>query len=169
MKTLKILFTSSILSLAIAGSAYAQDGGKDCPECIMVPDLNVEFKNDSTVYMNDAEKTEIAEFAAFLKETDLYAVIEGHTSKFATAAYNLQLSSDRAVKIRAELIKLGVKPAQVKAIGFGESSPLYDNNSEIGAQKNRRVIAEVFNDAVELAEYVSSERSRIADIKYKEQ
>ena len=166
LKTLKVLFTSSILSLALAGNLHAEESTGDC---IMVPDLNVEFKNDSTVYMTADERTEVVEFAKFIKDTDLYAVIEGHTSKFATATYNAKLSSDRAIKVRAELIKLGVKPSQVKAIGFGESSPLYDNNTEIGAQKNRRVIAEVFNSAAELSDYTSSEKARIADIKYKEQ
>ena len=166
MKTLKVLFTSSILGLALAGNVYAEENSADC---IMVPDLNVEFKNDSIVYMNAEERKEIVEFAKFIKNTDLYAVIEGHTSKYATATYNAKLSSDRAIKVRAELIKLGVKPSQVKAIGFGESSPLYDNNTEIGAQKNRRVIAEVFNSSAELSEYASSEKSRISSIKYKEQ
>ena len=171
MKALNLLLTSSVLGLSIASSSlYA--AGENCPECadcIMVADLNVEFKNDSTTYMNADEQKEIVEFAKFLKETDLYAVIEGHTSKYAPAAYNLKLSSDRAIKVRAELIKLGVKSSQVKAMGFGESSPLYDNNTEIGAQKNRRVIAEVFNDVSELTEYVASEKERITDIKYKEQ
>jgi outer membrane protein OmpA-like peptidoglycan-associated protein len=171
LKTLSLLLTSSILGLSLASSSlYA--AGEDCPECkdcIMVADLNVEFKNNSTVYMNDSERKEVVDFAAFLKKTDLYAVIEGHTSKFATAPYNYKLSSDRANKVRAELIKLGVRPAQIKSLGFGESSPLYDNNSEIGAQKNRRVIAEVFNSADELSQYISSEAKRIQNIKFNEQ
>jgi len=171
LKTLNLLLTSSVLGLSlVSGAAFAE--GEDCPECkdcIMVADLNVEFKNDSTVYMNDSERKEVAEFADFLKKTDLYAVIEGHTSKFATAPYNYKLSSDRANKVRAELIKLGVRSSQIKSLGFGESSPLYDNNTDEGAQKNRRVIAEVFNTADELSQYISSESKRIQNIKFKEQ
>lgn len=159
---MKKLIASSIIGLGLVSSLSAAD-------CIMVADLNVEFKNDSIVYMNNAEKQEVIEFAKFMKKTGLYAVVEGHTSKFAPAPYNFELSSKRAVKVRAELIKLGVNPSHVKAMGFGESSPLYDNNTEIGAQKNRRVIAEVFNDSNELSSYVSSEKSRISNIKYNEQ
>jgi outer membrane protein OmpA-like peptidoglycan-associated protein len=163
MEKLKTLMVSSVLGLGLISTVHAADN------CIMVADLNVEFKNDSTVYMNADERKEIVEFADFLKEYDLYAVVEGHTSKFAPAAYNYDLSSKRATKVKNELIKLGVKPAQVDALGFGESSPLYDNNTESGAQKNRRVLAEVFNSKEELADYVASEKARIADTKFKEQ
>ncbi len=159
---MKKIIASSVISLGIVSSLVAQD-------CIMVADLNVEFKNDTTIYMNNAERQEVVEFAAFLKKTGLYAVVEGHTSKFASATYNYDLSQRRAVKVRSELIRLGVNPSQVKAMGFGESSPLYNNNTEMGAQKNRRVIAEVFNSASELSSYVTSEKKRISQIKYKEQ
>lgn len=169
MKILKTLFTSSILSLAIATNVYAAADCPDCKDCTMVIDLNVEFKNASSAYMNDSEKDKVTEFASFLKKNDLYAVIEGHTSKLASAPYNYWLSSKRAEKVKAELINLGVNPAQVGSIGFGESSPLYDNNTEIGSQKNRRVIAEVFNSEDELSEYLSSEKGRVSEIKDKEQ
>ncbi len=159
---MKKLIVSSFIGLGLASSLFAGN-------CIMVEDLNVEFKNDSTIYMNSEERQEVVDFAAFIKKTGLYAVVEGHTSKYATAPYNYDLSSKRAVKVRSELIKLGVNPKQVRAMGFGESSPLYDNNTEIGAQKNRRVIAEVFNSADELSSYISSEKNRIAKTKYTEQ
>mgnify|MGYP001595858617 CR=1 FL=1 len=159
---MKKLIASSIIGLGLISSLSATD-------CIMVTDLNVEFKNDSIIYMNNAEKNEIIEFAKFIKKTGLYAVVEGHTNKFAPALYNFELSSKRAIKVRAELISLGVDPSHIKAMGFGESSPLYDNDTEIGAQKNRRVIAEVFNDSSELLSYISSEKKRIINIKVKEQ
>jgi len=163
MKKLKTLMATSVLGLSlVSASSFAEN-------CNMVPDLNVEFKNDSTVYMNDEERQEVVDFANFIKEHDLYAVVEGHTSFHATAPYNYELSSKRAVKVRSELIRLGVKPAQISAIGFGESSPLYDNQTDIGAQKNRRVSADVFNSKSELAEYVTSERNRVSSIKFTEQ
>ena len=159
---MKKIIASSIIGLGLVSSLSAAD-------CIMVADLNVEFKNDTTIYMNNAERQEVVEFASFLKKTGLYAVVEGHTSKFASATYNYDLSQKRAVKVRSELIRLGVNPKQVRAMGFGESSPLYNNNTEIGAQKNRRVIAEVFNSSSELNSYVASEKKRISGIKYQEQ
>lgn len=159
---MKKMAISALAALITTISVNASD-------CVMVKDLNVQFKNDSTVYSDSSEMKEIREYAQFLKETGLYAVIEGHTSSAATASYNYELSSNRAVKVRSELIRLGVNPSQVKAMGFGESSPLYNNDTESGSAQNRRVIGEVFNSSEELNAYVSSEKNRISSIKFKEQ
>lgn len=153
---------STIAGLIAATSINAAD-------CIMVKDLNVQFKNDSTVYTDSSEMKEIREFAQFLKETGLYTVIEGHTSAAATAPYNYELSSKRAVKVRSELIRLGVSSSKVRAMGYGESSPLYDNNTDSGSAQNRRVIGEVFNSSEELNSYVSTEKNRISSVKFNEQ
>jgi len=138
-------------------------------DCIMVKDLNVQFKNGSTIYSNILEMKEIKEYAQFLKESDLFTVIEGHTSSLADAKYNYDLSSRRANKVKSELIKLGVSPSKVKAMGFGESTPLYDNNTKEGAAQNRRVVGEVFNTSTELINYITDQKNRIEKIKYKEQ
>jgi len=159
---LKKIIVSTLAGIIGAVSLSAAD-------CIMVKDLNVQFKNASTVYSDSSEMKEIREYAKFLKETDLYTVIEGHTSSLANAKYNYDLSSRRAAKVKSELIRLGVSPSKVKAMGYGESTPLYDNNTEAGAAKNRRVIGEVFNTAAELSNYISEQKSRVSKIKYNEQ
>ena len=159
---MKKIIVSTLAGIIGAVSLSAAD-------CIMVKDLNVQFKNASTVYSDSSEMKEIREYAKFLKETDLYTVIEGHTSSLANAKYNYDLSSRRAAKVKSELIRLGVSPSKVKAMGYGESTPLYDNNTEAGAAKNRRVIGEVFNTAAELSNYISEQKSRVSKIKYNEQ
>lgn len=138
-------------------------------DCIMVKELNVQFKNASTTYSDSSEYNEIKEYAQFLKDTDLYALIEGHTSSLSNATYNYDLSTRRSAKVRETLVSLGVNPSHVKSMGFGESSPLYDNNTEEDASKNRRVRREIFNSAEELNSYISSESKRISSIKYQEQ
>ncbi len=156
---MKKILLSTILGLSILNAG----------DCIQVKDLNVEFKNASTVYANSSEYQEIKDYAKFLKQTGLYALIEGHTSSLANAKYNYNLSVQRAIKVRASLISLGVNPSHVKAMGFGETSPLYSNDTKESAAKNRRVIAEAFNSAEDLKNYVSSEKNRISSIKFKEQ
>jgi len=160
---LKKILLSTIVGLAVSLSTISAE------DCIMVKDLNVEFKNASTIYMDNAEYQEVKDFANFLKKTDLYAVIEGHTNNKANARYNYDLSTKRAIKVRQEIIKLGVPSNHIKAMGFGESSPLYDNNTEDGLLKNRRVVAEVFNTSEELNEYIKDQKNRIKPIIYKEQ
>ena len=159
---MKKIIISTLVGFIGAASLSAAD-------CVMVKDLNVQFKNASTVYADSSEMKEIKEYAQFLKETDLYAVIEGHTSSLSTAKYNYDLSNRRADKVRSELIRLGVSSSKVKAMGFGESTPLYDNNTESGAAKNRRVIGEVFNSASEVSNYLGTQKNRIATTKYQEQ
>lgn len=159
---MKKIIVSTLVGFIGAASLSAAD-------CVMVKDLNVQFKNASTVYSDASEMKEIREYAQFLKDTDLYTVIEGHTSSLAGAKYNYDLSSRRAAKVKAELIRLGVSSSKVKAMGYGETTPLYDNNTESGAAQNRRVIGEVFNTATELSNYIAEQKSRIAPIKYNEQ
>lgn len=70
----------------------------DASECIIMKDLNVQFKNDSAIYETADELTEIKEFAEFLKDTDLFVLIEGHTNHYAKATYNLELSTKELKK-----------------------------------------------------------------------
>lgn len=155
---MKKLLISSLIGITVSvSSAMAED-------CIMVKDLNVQFKNGSTVYSTNKEQNEISNFASFMQKTNLYAVIEGHTSSRSSAPYNYDLSTKRANKVRSELIKLGVAKNHIRSMGFGESSPLYDNSTKEGAVKNRRAIAEVFNTAEELNAYIKSEKNRIKTI-----
>jgi outer membrane protein OmpA-like peptidoglycan-associated protein len=143
---LKKIVINTLLGLSATVALNAAD-------CIMVKELNVEFKNASTVYSNASEYQEVKDYANFL----------------SGAKYNYDLSTRRAAKVRETLISLGVNPSQVKSMGYGESTPLYDNSTEDGEAKNRRVRGEVFNSASELNEYITSEKNRIASIKYQEQ
>lgn len=156
-----VVSTCLSISLFVAGSM--------AKECIMVEDLNVEFNNASTVYSNNSERQEVINFAKFMKETNVYAVVEGHTSSLDNAAFNHKLSTKRAVKVMNELKILGVNKSHVRAMGFGESSPLYSNNTQDGAAQNRRVIAEVFNSREELDTYIESQKSKIKDLLLTEQ
>jgi outer membrane protein OmpA-like peptidoglycan-associated protein len=139
-------------------------------DCIMVKELKVEFKNASTAFMDPKkEEKKIEDFKNFINKTDLYVLIEGHTNKLANARYNYELSTKRAVRVMNELVKKGLPKSHVRAMGFGESTPLYSNETPEGLEKNRRVVAEVFNTAEELEQYIQDAKKRIEDIKFKEQ
>jgi len=160
---LKKLLIASFIGVSILAS------GSIAEDCIMVEDLNVQFKNASTTYSNKEQQKEIKKFADFMKKTDLYAIIEGHTSSRSLARFNYDLSTQRANKVAFALKKLGVEKHHIRSMGFGESKPLFDNSTKEGAMKNRRVIAEVFNTAKELDTYIKSEKKRIKPILFIEQ
>lgn len=73
---------------------------------------------------------------------------------------NWELSASRAASVVNLMSRFGVEPERMSAIGYGEFKPVADNDTEIGRQKNRRVVLvilgsqdsrrtlEVFNDDV---------------------
>jgi outer membrane protein OmpA-like peptidoglycan-associated protein len=66
-------------------------------------------------------------------------LIEGHTDSTGAAAYNQQLSEQRAEAVRAALAERGIDRSRVETRGLGESYPVASNESAAGRQMNRRV------------------------------
>jgi outer membrane protein OmpA-like peptidoglycan-associated protein len=78
--------------------------------------------------------------ARFLGEyPDRRVLIEGHTDSRGTAAYNLQLSRDRADAVRDALVLRGIDASRILTTGKGESLPVASNDTAAGRQANRRV------------------------------
>jgi outer membrane protein OmpA-like peptidoglycan-associated protein len=66
--------------------------------------------------------------------------VEGHTDDIGSDTTNKTLSQKRAASVAAELKKAINKPAfKWKEMGYGESKPLVENNSDENRAKNRRV------------------------------
>jgi len=65
--------------------------------------------------------------------------VEGHTDSLGTDAYNLGLSERRAQSVIKYLDGRSVDTTRMKAVGFGESVPIDDNNTDAGRENNRRV------------------------------
>jgi outer membrane protein OmpA-like peptidoglycan-associated protein len=65
--------------------------------------------------------------------------IEGHTDSQGKADRNKTLSQARAEAVRAWLVKAGLEPARLFAVGFGAEKPIADNRTAKGREENRRV------------------------------
>jgi len=65
--------------------------------------------------------------------------IGAHTDNQGTESNNQRLSRKRADAVRHYLMLRGVGPNQVQAKGYGESTPLEDNDTLEGRRANRRV------------------------------
>jgi outer membrane protein OmpA-like peptidoglycan-associated protein len=63
----------------------------------------------------------------------------GHTDNTAAAAYNQQLSQDRAASVAAILRSAGVPSARISTFGRGEDQPVASNLTPEGRAQNRRV------------------------------
>ena len=73
-------------------------------------------------------------------------IIEGHTDSTGDAAFNQQLSEDRAEAVKAEVVANGGDPDKIKTIGYGETKPIADNGTREGRAQNRRVEIKVEMD-----------------------
>jgi len=113
-------------------------------------ELKVEFDFDSAVVKNEYH-VHINDVAEFLKKyPQVAAVIEGHTCSIGTEEYNMKLSRRRAESVMRHLIDNGVDSGRMKAIGYGESMPIADNNTNEGREKNRRVMASISTIVIKL-------------------
>ncbi len=66
--------------------------------------------------------------------------IEGYTDNTGPAAYNVQLSGERAAAVLEWLVKHGgIDRKRLVSRGFGAEKPLASNDDEAGRQRNRRV------------------------------
>ena len=69
----------------------------------------------------------------------LNLAVEGYTDNVGTDEINMTLSQKRAEAVRSYLLEQGLADANVTAQGLGKSSPVADNSTPAGRQKNRRV------------------------------
>jgi outer membrane protein OmpA-like peptidoglycan-associated protein len=65
--------------------------------------------------------------------------VEGHTDSTGTSAFNQKLSEQRANAVRDYLVQQGLDANSITAAGLGQDSPIADNSTPAGRQKNRRV------------------------------
>lgn len=65
--------------------------------------------------------------------------IGGYSDNIGSDSYNQKLSLLRAEQVRDYLIKKGVREDRLVSNGYGEESPIGDNNTEDGRALNRRV------------------------------
>jgi outer membrane protein OmpA-like peptidoglycan-associated protein len=107
--------------------------------------LAVTFKSDVLFDTGSAalkagsydEMTRVAQVLNQYPETTI--MIAGHTDSTGSETQNQQLSERRAMAVKNALSGQGVDPARMSAVGYGESKPIADNNTESGRQTNRRV------------------------------
>lgn len=72
------------------------------------------------------------------RDEGMRVVIGGHTDAQGDDTANYSLSVARARAVRDALAARGIDPAKMTAVGFGETEPIADNDTEEGRAKNRR-------------------------------
>jgi len=109
--------------------------------------INVTFDENSGVYFatNKADingKSEISLLKLiniFQKYPKTNIIVEGHTDSTGSDAYNMELSKERAQSVTDYLASNGISNSRIETNWYGEEQPKYDNSTEEGRSKNRRV------------------------------
>lgn len=106
-------------------------------------ELDVKFDFDKAVVKPNSygDVKNLADFMAQYPATNVE--VAGHTDSVGPDAYNQKLSQRRADAVKQVLVKDGVAPSRITAVGYGESRPVADNATEAGRAINRRVEASV--------------------------
>jgi len=107
--------------------------------------LALTFRSDFTFAVNSSTirpglNNELARVAQVLNaypQTTL--TVAGHTDSTGSEEYNQTLSQKRAESVKNALVQRGVAAYRINAVGYGESQPVGDNETEFGRQQNRRV------------------------------
>jgi flagellar motor protein MotB len=99
---------------------------------------NVLFEHNSAD-LKPGSYTELNKLKDFLNQNpNLKIEIRGHTDNSGSSEYNLQLSNARANSVLEYLVIEGIERSRMKATGFGETSPIDNNETESGRANNRR-------------------------------
>ena len=107
----------------------------------------VTFDENSGVYfdtekynINAASQATLNKLIGVFKEyPDTNLLVVGHTDSSGSDDYNMTLSKNRAYAVTNYLTNNGISGTRLTTNWFGETQPMYDNNTAEGRAKNRRV------------------------------
>ncbi len=106
-------------------------------EVLFISD-KIHFKTGSASILPESYP-ELDKISGILSQRSEKVRIEGHTDSEGKAYSNHILSISRAESIKEYLAAKGVKAERLSIVGYGESKPIADNDSEEGKAQNRRV------------------------------
>ena len=100
---------------------------------------NIQFEFNSSVLKTESYPILDKAATAMKADASVKFAVNGYASSEGTAAYNMQLSVDRANSVKAYLVNSGVSGGQLRIKGYGETHPVATNDTEEGRILNRRV------------------------------
>lgn len=100
---------------------------------------NIFFDTDKFDLKPESE-TEIKLLEDIMKANPTMVIeVRGHTDNQGNAAYNLDLSKNRAMALVQALVNRGIAVNRFVAKGFGQTKPVASNDTEEGRALNRRI------------------------------
>lgn len=94
--------------------------------------------------LNEIARATLEKQAAWLAKYPTVSItIEGHCDERGTREYNLGLGERRANAAKDYLVALGVSPARIRNVSYGEERPVALGSNEAAWAQNRRSVTTV--------------------------
>ena len=106
-------------------------------ESIDMPDIKFVFNETTIITGTDEGLDELAAF--MIKHPSIKVEISGHTDNIGKPDFNQTLSEKRAEKVKLLMTGMGISADRISTVGYGDTIPIADNNTDEGRQQNRRV------------------------------
>jgi OmpA-OmpF porin, OOP family len=117
-----------------------------CPEIKEEVKQKVDYAAQNILFITGSAKLTTSsykgldEVAKIMKDNpDVKIAIDGHTDNTGSDAINDKLSQGRADAVKNYLVSKGVGGERISSTGHGSKTPIADNKTAAGRQKNRRV------------------------------
>lgn len=114
------------------------------PRTVVLDEATLHFANGKAMLSPEGREA-VNKVAHQLKEikAPFQVVVHGHTSRVGKAAFNLQLSKDRAAAVAKVLEEAGISAADIRSEGMGFSQPRVKEMTKADQAMNRRVEIEI--------------------------
>lgn len=104
-----------------------------------VSELSIIFFDFDSSNITGTELSTIKSNATYLKNnSNVNVVVEGYCDERGTTEYNLALGQRRALKVKEYYVQMGISPARIATVSYGEEMPLDKRSNEAGWARNRR-------------------------------
>ena len=135
-----LCFSFADMALAQTATAYSKEAMEQALATKHHYDLyGIHFDFDKAVIQPDSNAL-LDDITTALKQFPKWRLrITGHTDSTGDAAYNEELSMNRANAIKQALVERGIDAARLETLGTGEKQPVASNDTPEGQALNRRV------------------------------
>ena len=135
-----LCFSFADMALAQTATAYSKEAMEQALATKHHYDLyGIHFDFDKAVIQPDSNAL-LDDMTTALKHFPKWRLrITGHTDSTGDAAYNEELSMNRANAIKQALVERGIDAARLETLGTGEKQPVASNDTPEGQALNRRV------------------------------
>jgi outer membrane protein OmpA-like peptidoglycan-associated protein len=139
----------------VVGAAIATYMDRQQERCVRIPGTAVQRMGDDTLLihfsadslfdpgsadLDPAGRSALNRMAEVINDYRKTAVVvQGHTDTAGVPERSRELSEQRADSVRRYLVRRGVEPERISAVGYGDDAPVASNQTELGRSRNRRV------------------------------